>query len=54
MEQNNEKPIKSERLMSLDALRGFDMFWIVGGGAIFEALAKFTNWPVLNWWAGQL
>jgi len=40
--------------MSLDALRGFDMFWIIGGGAIFEAFAKFTNWPVLNWWAGQL
>jgi predicted acyltransferase len=30
------------------------MFWIIGGGAIFEALAKFTNWPALNWWAGQL
>ena len=28
------------RLMSLDALRGFDMFWIVGGAAIFRALAK--------------
>jgi len=40
--------------MSLDALRGFDLFWIVGGGAIFEALAKFTNWSPLNWWAGQL
>jgi predicted acyltransferase len=30
------------------------MFWIIGGGAIFEAFAKFTNWPLLNWWAGQL
>jgi hypothetical protein len=39
--------------MSLDALRGFDMFWIIGGGAIFEALAKFTNWSLLNWWAGN-
>ena len=54
MEQTNELSKKPERLMSLDALRGFDMFWIIGGGAIFEALAKFTNWPVLNWWAGQL
>jgi predicted acyltransferase len=26
--------------MSLDALRGFDMFWIVGGAAILQALAK--------------
>jgi predicted acyltransferase len=54
MEQTDKWLKKTERLMSLDALRGFDMFWIVGGGAIFEALAKFTNWPVLNWWAGQL
>jgi hypothetical protein len=54
MKQINELSKKPERLMSLDALRGFDMFWIIGGGAIFEALAKFTNWPVSNWWAGQL
>jgi predicted acyltransferase len=27
------------RLMSLDALRGFDMFWILGGDAIMRALA---------------
>jgi len=33
---------------------GVDMFWIRGGGTIFETLAKYTNWPVLNWWAGQL
>src|SRR5690349_4737515 len=28
------------RLMSIDALRGFDMFWIIGGGEIFGALAN--------------
>ncbi len=44
---------ESKRLHSLDALRGFDMFWIMGGGGIFVALAKLTNWPVLNWWAEQ-
>ncbi len=27
------------RLHSLDALRGFDMFWIIGGGELFQALA---------------
>jgi predicted acyltransferase len=54
MEELNVLKKKPERLMSLDALRGFDMFWIIGGGAIFEALAKFTNWPILNWWSGQL
>ncbi|MDD5657706.1 MAG: DUF5009 domain-containing protein [Elusimicrobia bacterium] len=28
----------SERLLSLDVLRGFDMFWIVGAGSIVHAL----------------
>lgn len=54
MSQNTQSNKKPERLMSLDALRGFDMFWIIGGGAIFEALAKYTNWPILNWWSAQL
>jgi predicted acyltransferase len=45
---------KPKRLYSLDALRGFDMFWIMGGEAIFAGLASLTGWPVLNWWAGQL
>ena len=26
------------RLYSLDALRGFDMFWIMGGERIFHAI----------------
>jgi predicted acyltransferase len=30
----------SPRLMSLDALRGFDMFWIIGGAAFFQSFAK--------------
>ncbi len=30
----------SPRLMSIDALRGFDMFWIIGGGEVLAALAK--------------
>jgi len=54
MDQSNELSKKTDRLMSLDALRGFDMFWIIGGGAIFETLAKYTNWSPLNWWALQL
>lgn len=28
------------RLLSLDVLRGFDMFWIVGGGALVTALSR--------------
>ncbi len=27
---NSDKPKTKTRLMSLDALRGFDMFWILG------------------------
>jgi hypothetical protein len=27
-----------ERIQSIDALRGFDMFWIIGGDALFRAL----------------
>ncbi|MFD2286846.1 DUF5009 domain-containing protein [Pedobacter petrophilus] len=32
--------VKSKRLISLDALRGFDMFWIVSGEGIFHGLAN--------------
>ncbi|MCB1078672.1 MAG: DUF5009 domain-containing protein [Verrucomicrobiae bacterium] len=34
---------KPERLVSVDALRGFDMFWIVGAGAIVQALGKMNE-----------
>jgi predicted acyltransferase len=34
----------SSRLVSLDALRGFDMFWILGGDALLHVLAR--TWPV--------
>ncbi len=50
----NEKTPAVKRLYSLDALRGFDMFWIMGGEAIFAGLASLTGWPVVQWWAGQL
>lgn len=30
----------TKRLLSLDALRGFDMFWIISGEGIFHALAN--------------
>ncbi len=45
---------QEQRLQSLDALRGFDMFWIIGGEGIFIGLASLTGWPLLNWWAHQL
>lgn len=45
---------KKDRLLSLDALRGFDMFWIISGEGIFHGLAKATNKPVFNWISNQL
>lgn len=45
---------KVKRLVSLDALRGFDMFWIMSGEQIAHALAKATGWPVFIWLSGQL
>ena len=35
-----------QRLYSLDALRGFDMFWIIGAEEIFHTMAKATNAPI--------
>jgi predicted acyltransferase len=37
---------KPPRILSLDVLRGFDMFWIVGGEGIFHTLAAATGWPL--------
>ncbi|MEO6036326.1 MAG: heparan-alpha-glucosaminide N-acetyltransferase domain-containing protein, partial [Verrucomicrobiota bacterium] len=31
------------RLMSVDALRGFDMFWIIGADGLFNALNRMAN-----------
>jgi predicted acyltransferase len=45
---------KPARLMSLDALRGFDMFWIVGADALVEALRKLSGGSVMQGFAGQL
>ena len=44
----------NERLLSLDALRGFDMFWIIGAGGIWHGLANLTDWPFFNWWSIQM
>lgn len=47
-----ERPASTSegRLVSLDALRGFDMFWIVGGGVILGRLAG----PLQNQWLNQV
>ena len=38
--EDRPAPESQERLVSLDALRGFDMFWIIGGGWILGGLAR--------------
>jgi predicted acyltransferase len=45
---------RSERLVSLDALRGFDMFWITSGEGLIFSLAVFTRWPAFAWAETQL
>jgi len=44
----------AERLVSLDALRGFDMVWIAGADALGEALGHINGGPVTRVMARQL
>ncbi|WP_426485351.1 acyltransferase family protein [Flavobacterium sp. 2] len=46
--------ITNGRLTSLDALRGFVMFWIMSGEHIIHALAKAAPIPVFVWMSSQL
>lgn len=43
-----------QRVCSLDALRGFDMFWIAGGASLFRTLADVTDWRWADWWSAQM
>jgi predicted acyltransferase len=47
MKHSEETPFNplDNRLYSLDALRGFDMFWIMGAEDIFHGLARVTGHP---------
>lgn len=36
--------IPTPRLLSIDALRGFDMFWIIGGDRLAAALLERSEW----------
>jgi predicted acyltransferase len=46
--------VASQRLMSIDALRGFDMFWIIGADALVGALHRMSKNPVTNLLGTQL
>ncbi|MCA9239883.1 MAG: DUF5009 domain-containing protein [Planctomycetales bacterium] len=43
-----------QRLMSLDALRGFDMFWIIGADSLVAGLRRLTDSPLVATLADQL
>lgn len=51
--QEPKDPLAS-RLMSIDALRGFDMFWIIGGWYIFNGLHTALNNPTTTFLKNQL
>jgi predicted acyltransferase len=44
----------AERLLSIDALRGFDMFWIIGGDQLFRRLAALGDSNRTGWIGEQL
>jgi hypothetical protein len=46
--------VPTDRVVSLDVLRGFDMFWILGTEELVEALAKTNQSPVMNTIARQM
>lgn len=47
------EPAPPQRLVSVDALRGFDMFWIIGASSIVLALQNMISSPVTRFLADQ-
>jgi predicted acyltransferase len=54
MSEHKEQNTRSPRLASLDALRGFDMFWIMGGDHLVHVAALGSGWAWLAVASGQL
>jgi len=46
--------IPKDRVVSIDALRGFDMFWIIGGGSVFLNLFTLSDSPIFKALAHQM
>ena len=38
----------SDRIVSIDALRGFDMMWITGGEEVIHSLHKLIRHPLMD------
>jgi len=49
----SDKTPANERIVSVDALRGFDMFWIVGGRPVVLALVVLVAGPLPDWLTKQ-
>ena len=45
--------VKPGRLVSLDALRGFNMFMIIGGATLIIKASQLNDWRWLDWLAAQ-
>lgn len=45
---------KATRVVSVDALRGFDLFWIIGAEAVLKSLNRVINSPTTNFISIQL
>jgi predicted acyltransferase len=50
----NPSPTAAGRIESVDALRGFDMFWIIGGEYILKGLDNAIHYPATNFISTQL
>jgi len=48
MSSSDKPKVTDQRLVSVDALRGFDMFWIIGGSELMITLAKATDLNLLS------
>ena len=48
MNSTNPPDIKDQRIISVDALRGFDMFWIIGGSQLVVTLADASGLNFLS------
>jgi len=51
---NNSEVNRPQRLLSIDALRGFDMLLISGGGTFLVLLENRTGLAWIDWIADQL
>jgi predicted acyltransferase len=48
MELKDQSKVSDQRLLCVDALRGFDMLWIIGGSEVLVTLSKATGLGFLS------